>query len=376
MRAGWKGFLIVLALGAAGAGGWGWREGWFAGLAPSGGPGGGQAARQERPPPAVVLARAETAEVVRTLEALGTARAAESVVLTAKVAGRIVAIGFEQGASVKKGAVLVRLESQEIEAEIAALEAEAAETRQALERAETLLTRGAGARAPVDDNRRRLQAAEARIAAGRRRLDDTVVRAPFDGRVGLRDLSVGALVAPGTEIATLDTIASMTVRFNIPEQRLGEIQPGARIEARTAAYADETFIGEVRAIGSRVDPALRTIEIEARLANRDGRLRPGMLLDVTVATRTVTDAVVVPPLAVQVRGDEHFVYRVADGKAQRAPIRIGQREPERVQIEEGLKAGDEVVVGGVQAVTEGQPVRVVPPEPPATGSIPSRTGGG
>jgi membrane fusion protein (multidrug efflux system) len=244
---------------------------------------------------------------------------------------------------------------------VAALQAQAAETRQALERAEYLLGRGSGARAPVEDARRRLQGEEARIDAASRRLEDTIIRAPFDGRIGLRDLSVGALVEPGTEIATLDAVSPMAVRFTVPEQQLGEIRLDAEVEARTAAFEADRFTGRVRALGSRVDPALRTIEVEAQIANEGGRLRPGMLMTVTVATRTVPDAVVVPPLAVQVRGEQHFVYRVVEGKAQRAPVRIGGREPERVQIEEGLKAGDEIVVGGVQNVTEGQPVRVVPP---------------
>ncbi len=354
MRSVWKGLVVVLVLALAGGGAY-----WWFMMRPDAG--GARQEARERPPPAVVLAKAERGSVTRLIEALGTARAAESVTLTAKTAGRIEAIGFQQGATVKKGDVLVRLERQETDAEVKALEAEAAETRQALERAEFLLSRGSGARAPVDDARRRLQAAEARIEAARRRVEDTIIRAPFAGRVGLRDLSVGALVEPGTEIATLDSLTPMTVRFTVPEQQLGEIGTGAVVEARADAFPEEVFRGEVRALGSRVDPALRTIEVEARIDNGRGSLRPGMLLAVTVATRTDKDAVVVPPLSVQVRGDEHFVYRVAEGKAQRVPVRVGQREPERVQIEEGLKAGDEIVVGGLQNVTEGQPVRVVPP---------------
>jgi membrane fusion protein (multidrug efflux system) len=355
MRAAWKGLLVVLVLVLAGGGGY-----WWFMLRP----GGEERKAQGRPPPAVVLAAAETATVTRTIEAIGSARADESVVLTAKAAGRITAIEFDQGAPVRKDDVLVRLEGSEIQAEIEALKAEAGEIRQTLERAEYLLSRGSGARAPVEDARRRLQGAQARIDAATRRLEDTIIRAPFDGRIGLRDISVGALVEPGREIAVLDTVSPMSVRFTVPEQQIGRIEPGARIEARTSAFPDERFEGEVQALGSRVDPALRTIEVDARLPNPDGRLRPGMLLTVTLATDVVRDAVVVPPLAVQVRGEQHFVYKVVDGKAQRAEVRLGQREPERVQIEEGLAAGDQIVVGGMQSVNDGQPVRVTEPGAP------------
>lgn len=354
MRSALKGLLVVLLIALAGGGAY-----WWFMLRPQGA--GEERQAGERPPPAVVLARAETARLTRTLEALGTARAAESVTLTSKVAGRVVAIEFSQGATVRKGDVLVRLDGREIEAEVEALQAQAAETRQGLERAEYLLSRGSGARAPVEDARRRLQGEEARIDAGRRRLEDTVIRAPFEGRVGLRDISVGALIEPGTEIATLDTVTPMTVRFTVPEQNLGEVRIGAEVEAGASAFPDQRFTGKVQAIGSRVDPALRTIEIDALIDNAGGRLRPGMLMTVTLATKAVPDAVVVPPLAVQVRGEQHFVYRVVEGRAERAVVRIGQREPERVQIEEGLKAGDEVIVGGVQSVNEGQPVRVAAP---------------
>ncbi|KAA2235163.1 efflux RND transporter periplasmic adaptor subunit [Salinarimonas soli] len=356
MRSVWKGLLVMLTLALAGGGAY-----WWFMLRPAGGD---DRKAQGRPPPAVVLAPAETARITRTIETLGTARALESVVLTAKSAGRVTAIAFDQGASVRKGDILVRLEGEEIQAEIDSLDAAAAETRQTLERAEYLLSRGSGARAPVEDARRRLQAAESRIDAARRRLEDTVIRAPFDGRIGLRDISVGALVEPGREIAVLDTVSPMAVRFSIPEQQLGRVEAGARIEARTSAFPDERFAGAVQALGSRVDPALRTIEIDARLPNPDGRLRPGMLLTISLVTDTLDDAVVVPPLAVQVRGEQHFVYRVVDGKAQRAEVRIGQREPERVQIEEGIRAGDPIVVGGMQGVNDGQPVRVVEPGAP------------
>ncbi len=223
----------------------------------------------------------------------------------------------------------------------------------------------------MDDARRRLQAANARVAAAQKRLEDTEVRAPFQGRVGLRDVSLGALVEPSTVLATLDSISPIALRMSVPEQALAGVQPGTRIRARSAAYADREEEGEIHAVASRVDPALRTISVEARLPNPDGRLLPGMLMSVTIELETVPDALVVPPMAVLVRGERQFVYRVRDGKAERAEVATGQRTPEHVQVMRGLEPGERIVVEGLASVAEGKPVRVVEP---GGGPAPDRPG--
>lgn len=314
---------------------------------------------QARPPPAVVLTEAGQARIERTIEAIGTVRAAESIVVAARLNGTIEKIGFGDGDVVQEGDVLVRLVQGELQAEVNALEAEANEIAQSLARSQELLSRGVAPRATVADAQRRLEAARARTEAARQRLSDTVLTAPFAGRVGLRNLSVGALVQAGAELVTLDSISPIDVRFSVPEQQLGDLRIGAPVEAQTAAYESRRFEGSVRAIDSRVDPALRTVEVEARLPNPDGALRPGMLMRVSATVRIVENAVVVPPIAVVVQGDEHYVWRVVDGRAQRATVAVGQREPERLEIVSGLAVGDRIVVEGLQYVTDGQPVRVL-----------------
>ena len=347
MRRTWIAALLLLVAGAGGA------AYWYM-VRPS-----GEQREARRPPPAVVLADVGTATITRTVEAVGSTRAVESVVLTSKAAGRIEAIAFGDREMVEKDEVLVRFEQEEIRAELAAVEAEAAEVAQSLARSEDLLSRGSAPRAVVDDTRRRLQAARARITGARKRLDDATIRAPFSGRVGLRDVSVGALIEPGTPLATLDSISPIDLRFSVPEQDLGDIKVGAKVEAETPAFPEQNFAGEVRAIDNRVDPALRTVTVEARLPNPGGILLPGMLMNVRLAVETVREAVVVPPIAVLVRGSKHFVYGVdPEGKARRLEIEIGQREPQRLQITRGLEAGQRIVVEGVQEVTDGQPVQV------------------
>lgn len=198
----------------------------------------------------------------------------------------------------------------------------------------------------------------ARTQAARQRLGDAVLRAPFAGRVGLRDISIGATVQPGTALVTLDSVSPIDLRFSVPEQQLGEIGIGAAVTAGNAAFPERQFTGEVRAIDSRVNPVTRTIEIEARLPNSDGALRPGMLMQVAIAVRTIENAVVVPPIAVVVQGSSHYVFRVDEGRALRTTVEIGQREPDRLEIVSGLAAGSRVVVEGLQGVTDGQPVRI------------------
>lgn len=340
----------VILVGLAAGGGWlAWSR-----SAAREAPGGGE----EAAPARVRLAQAETARVEQLVEAVGTLVAVESVALSAEIAGRVEAILFRQGERVEAGAVLVRLERDGAEAEVSTRRAEADEVAQAQSRAETLADRRVGPRAAADDLDARLNAARARVAAAEAQLDDLTITAPFAGRLGLRDISVGAQVDPGRELVTLDSVSPIDLRFSVPERYLAEVRPGAKVVAESVAYPGRTFEGEVRAVDSRVDPALRAVEMEARLDNPDGALLPGMFMGLRVGAGVREEAVVVPPMAVQVRGSSHFAFRVADGKAERVEVKVGQRTADRLEILEGLKAGDQIVVEGLQRVADGKPVEV------------------
>lgn len=350
----------VVLVGVAAGGGWlAWNR-----LAAQEKPAGGG---EGSGPAKVRVVPVETARVERLVEAVGTLVAVESVALTAEVPGRVEAILFRQGERVEAGAELVRLERDEAEAEVRTRQAEVEEIVQTQARAQTLADRKVGPRAAADDLQARVDAARARAAAAESRVDDYIVRAPFAGRLGLRDLSVGAQVEPGRELVTLDTITPIDLRFSVPERHLGEVGPGAKVAAESVAYPGRRFEGEVRAVDSRVDPALRAVEMEARLDNADGALRPGMFMGLKVSAGVREDAVVVPPAAVQVRGATHFAFRVVDDKAERVEVRIGQRAPDRLEILEGLKAGDRVVVEGLQRVASGKPVEVEGGQPQPAG---------
>lgn len=248
--------------------------------------------------------------------------------------------------------MLAQLDSDEAEAAVNSARAEAAEIAQAVQQGEQLLQTGNTPRATVDDARRRLQGAMARVHAAQSQLEEMVVRAPFAGRVGLRQVGVGAVVAAGTAFTTPDALDPIALRFAVPEQEMGRITPGTAVEATSPAYLDRVFEGKVHALDGRVDAATRMLEIEARLPNPEGELRPGMLMNLRIAVERVAEAVVAPPRAVLLRGESHFVFRQRDGCAERVEVRVGAREPERIEIHDGLRLG-EVSEGGEPAPMPG-----------------------
>ncbi len=315
----------------------------------------------EPPARSVVLAEARAVRLTREVTAIGSAVATESVTLSAEITGRVAAIRFEEGARVEAGEPLFVLDPGPVEDEARATAAELAELEQQLDRGSRLARSGYAPRGDVEDLRRRLDAARARLAAAEARLERTRILAPFAGRVGLREVSPGALVQPGTPLVPLDALDPMDIRFTIPEREAGRVREGAAVTARSDALQGQLFRGEVRVIGTRVDPALRTLTVVARVPNPEQELRPGMLLHVSVAAEVVEQAVTVPPRAVQVRGAEHAVFRAEDGVVRRTPVRIGSRTPERIEILEGLQPGARVVVEGLQELEDGARIREAEP---------------
>jgi membrane fusion protein, multidrug efflux system len=290
---------------------------------------------------------------VDRIEALGTARANESVVLSAKVTETVARINFEDGQQVSEGAVLVELTDR---AEVAALkEAQAAfaEAEKQTRRLEDLVSQGTVPRSAVDQQVALRDQARARMDAIRARLADRVITAPFAGQLGFRMVSPGALVTPGTQITTLDDIATIKLEFSVPERFFAELRPGRSIDAVTAAYPEQTFSGEVASVDSRVDPATRSVMVRALVDNADGLLRPGMLMVVELIT-PARDVLVIDEISLIQVGSEAFVYRVAsDNTAERVVVQPGRRSRGRVEIIDGLQAGDRIVSEGVVKLRPG-----------------------
>jgi membrane fusion protein (multidrug efflux system) len=296
------------------------------------------------------------------VEALGTARANEAVEITSKVTNLVTAIRFREGEQVRQGAVLVELDSVEAQAELAASRAALAETESQLKRSRELFATQALSQAQLDQLGATLSANQARVTTAEKRLADTVIRAPFDGRTGLRRVSVGSLVTPGTVITTLDDTRVIKLDFSVPEAFIAVLVEGLPLLARSVAFPDREFTGKVVSIDSRVDPTSRSVLARAELPNPHGLLKPGMFLTVRLKEKRAP-ALMISEQALVPEEGRQYVYVVADGRAQKREITIGRRAPGKVEVVTGLKPGETVVVEGTQKVRDGGPVRDVSREP-------------
>ncbi|HSE76893.1 MAG TPA: efflux RND transporter periplasmic adaptor subunit [Alphaproteobacteria bacterium] len=324
----------------------------------------------------VVAARSDV--VAEKVESVGTARANESVVITAKQTGNVLVINFDEGQRVRAGHMLIELETRERKADIDQAKSDLDQSKAVrddaksrLDRARQLRGSGNVTEARLDELEAALRGAEARVRSAEARvrsldarLDDVRITAPFDGRVGIRQVSPGALVQPGTPITTLDDISKIKFDFSVPETVLGQLRPGLVVVARSVAFPDRVFEGVVSIVDTRVDPITRAVRVNALFENPDEALRPGMFLSLDMALSRRDNAVLVPEEAIIPEGVKHFVFVIVDNRAHRREVQIGARLPGEVEIRDGLKAGETVVVRGVQRVRDGQQVNPRPlPKP-------------
>jgi len=288
-----------------------------------------------------------------TLRALGTVQSREAVTITAKVSETVQQVHFDSGQDVARGAPLVTLSGQQQLAALASAEAAAKEAEQLYQRQVQLAQQQLIARASLDAQRATRDAARAQVAQIRANLSDRVIRAPFAGVLGIRQVSPGALVTPGTAIATLDDISRVYIDFPVPETELAGVAPGQAVGAHVGAYGARAFDGTVATVSARLDPTSRASVVRGDFPNPDRALKPGMLAEVSIA-RGTAPALVVPEIAVQQIGSETFVWRVqADDTVEKANVVVGGRVPGKAMLTEGVKAGDRIVVEGVGKLQAG-----------------------
>lgn len=343
------------------------------GAAPRAGAGG--ATGGGGPPLPVLAVPARTERLALEIEALGTARANESIEVTSKTSNTVTTVRFTEGQQVRKGAVLVELDSEQARADLAVAEAALKESASQYRRSRELFETKVLSQQQIEQIEATHDANRARVAAARARLNDTIVRAPFDGRVGLRRVSVGSLVAPGTVMTTLDDTSSIKLDFSVPETAVGALEPGLVLTATSAAYPEQRFAGIVASIDSRIDPTTRAVTVRAILPNDSGLLKPGMFLTVRLE-RGATDMLTVPEESLLPEQGDMFVWVVADGQASKRKVQIGQRSVGSVQVVAGLQPGELVVTEGTQRLRDGARVEVLPQQPAAAPARAAGTGGG
>lgn len=312
-----------------------------------------EAARRQAEIVPVTTQVVQTSAWSDTLQALGTAKARESVTITAKVSEIIETVHFDSGQQVSAGTPLVTLRGQAQQAALLQAQATFAEADQLYKRQRELAAQQLVASATLDTQRAIRDAAEARVREMQSDIGDRRVRAPFAGVLGIRQVSEGSLVTPSTVIATLDDIERMHVDFQVPEAELASLSQGDKVSATSVAYPGRTFEGEVATIDTRVDPGTRAVTVRADFINTDHALRPGMLLDVRMF-RPERQALVIPEIAVVQVGRDSFVFRVKpDQTVERVDVVSGARRSGVVEIREGLKAGERIVIDGTGKLRPG-----------------------
>jgi len=299
------------------------------------------------------------------LGAIGSLRSAESVVISAEVAGRVAKINFVEGQPVKKGDVLVELDDSVAKAELgqAAANLELAKSR--YERSQRLQASGFVSKEAREDASIALKLQESAYELAKARLDKTKIVAPFDGIVGLRSVSVGEYLNAGQDIAPLEAIDVLKADFRLPERHIGSIQLGQKLDVNVDAFPSKSFVGEVYAISPVVEAGGRSVLIRANVDNKERLLYPGMFVRVQVLTED-GQALVVPETSLAPSGKSQYVYRVKDNRVEQVPVQLGTRRGGMVEIVSGLQQGDLVAVSGLQRLRNNAPVKLIDDPKPTT----------
>lgn len=311
----------------------------------------------------IIVQTVSTKSLTTTIEALGTLRANESITLTSNDTKKVTRINFEDGQRVEKGQVLVEMTSREESALLEEARFNADEAKKQLDRVQELTKRGAASQALLDQRVREFEAARARYNATESRLKDLVLLAPFSGVVGLREVSIGALVSPGDQITTLNDDSKMKLDFTVPAIYLRSLSVGLPIVAKSGDLGNTIFQGEVFSIDNQIDEVTRSIKVRALLDNKHHELKQGMLMlvDLKAASR---DSLVISESALMPLGSNNFVFVLneADGTVERRQITIGERLVGSVEVLSGLRVGDKFVTHGLQKIRTGQKVKVLAEE--------------
>jgi membrane fusion protein (multidrug efflux system) len=300
------------------------------------------------------------------ITAVGSLRSEESVVVRPEIAGRVSEILFREGQTIAKGQAIFRLDSSVQRADHERAKANLTLSKSKYERAVDLRNKGFVSTQALDESDNNLKVAQADLELTTARLDKAEIRAPFTGVLGLRLVSVGDFVKEGQDMVNLEQIDPLKVDFRVPEIYLSQVQAGQSLQIMLDAMPGRTFEGKVFAINPLLDAAGRAIVIRAQLPNDAGKLRPGQFARVRLFTKANTDALTVPEQAVVPAGDEFYIFRVVEGKAQRVKVDLGQRRDGLVEVVRGLTANDTVITAGQFKVREGVTVRaaVEPPGAP------------
>ena len=322
------------------------------------------------PPEAVTTVIARQQQWAASVKEIGTVAAAQGVTVSADLPGIVSRIDFDSGRTARKGEVLVTLDTRQEQAQLAAAEAQLKLAGLSFERMSGLLKQGVVARADYDKAAADLSQGEARVREIRATIDRKTIRAPFTGVLGIRQVNLGQYLAAGDPIVPLQSLDPIYVDFSVPQQEVGRVPIGAGVQVAAEGQpgaAKSEFAGKITAVDSVVNDATRNVRLQATLPNRDGKLRPGMFVDVTVVLGTSQSVVAIPASAISYAPFGDSVFVVADMKSPKGMpyrgahqqfVKLGSARGDQVAVLSGLEPGQEVVTSGVFKLRNGAAVQV------------------
>jgi len=337
--------ILAVILLLAGGGFWYWNS---CCKAPAESP-----VRAPKGPQTVVTAAVKAKELTLSINAVGSLIAGESAGIHAEIAGQVQRILFEEGQPVKKGDILVQMDTSLIETELQKAKAALDVATANFSRDDKLKKSGFVANQQWDTSRADLQSAQAAVANAEILLQKATIKAPFDGIAGMRSFSPGDYAAAGQEMSTIVSIAPLKLEFTAPEKNYAAVKPGQKITFSVDAYPGEKFEGEIYAVDPRINPENRNFTAKATIANTDNRLRPGMYARIAIDTATRQGVLMIPEEAVVPSGNDSYVFTLEGGKAVRKKITLGERQAGEVEAAAGLKEGEKVITAGVMKLRDG-----------------------
>jgi membrane fusion protein (multidrug efflux system) len=307
-------------------------------------------------PQTISTVQAAASEWQSSIQATGTFRAVRGADLSAQAAGIVDEITFDSGNEVPAGKILVRLKPNDDYAKLAELKAAAELAAQTLKRDQEQFAAQAISQANIDTDESSLKSARAQVAAQQALIEEKIVRAPFAGRLGIRQVDLGQYLAAGTTVVTLQALDPILIDFYVPQQALAKLKPGFSVSAMVDAFPGQTFSGKVESINSKVDPSSRNVQVRASIRNADKRLIPGMFATVKIADGESKSRITLPETAITYNPYGNMVFIVeqhgSDDKGQprytvqQRLVKLGATRGDQVAVEDGIKAGEIVVAAG------------------------------
>jgi len=300
----------------------------------------------------------QASDVENSIEVNGSILAWEEVQLMAEIAGRIEQISFTEGTAVKKGQLLVKINDADLRARFLQVASKLSLEEKSITRLSKLISSGGVSQQEYDETEARIEDLKGEKSFLQSQLDKTEIRAPWDGKIGIRSVSEGAVVSMGTTIATLRQVNPVKVEFKIPERFAALVQKGNVFTLRTDYLANETIKGTVVMTEPGIDPATRTLLLRGKIDNKSEKLIPGTSARISLMLDSIRNAFMVPDKAIKpvIRGKEIIVVR--NGIAKIIPVEMGLRISNKLQIMGDIQVGDTIITSGIMQLKEGMPVQI------------------